>query len=204
MRFESRWPPHSLLVEVLRVNLYCDAIVRFARALGAVRSDNCDAARLELAELEALGRRITAVIPGSYWAAQANVQVLTIRGWLAQTEGRHVDALAALRQAVDLEASTDKESVTPGEVLPAGELLGELLNEQNLPRDALAAFETQLAVSPNRFNGLYGAARSAQMAGEPAAATRHYRKLLAVTINADPDNPRVEEAKAFLALHPET
>jgi tetratricopeptide (TPR) repeat protein len=184
--------------------LYCDSLVRFSRALGAVRSGDRDTAQLELAELEAIGRRIDAVIPGSYWAAQAEVQILTIRGWLAQAEGRPGDALAALRQAVDIEASTDKEAVTPGEVLPAGELLGELLNEQRRPRDALAAFEAQLAVSPNRFNGLYGAARSAEMAGEPVTAVRHYRNLLAAAAFADPGNPRVEEAKAFLAGHPGT
>jgi tetratricopeptide (TPR) repeat protein len=182
--------------------LYCDSIVRFARALGAVRCGDRAAAHLELAELEALGRQITAVIPGSYWAAQADVQALTIRGWLAQAEGRPPDALAALRQAVELEASTDKEAVTPGEVMPAGELLGELLEEQGRPRDALAAFEAQLAVSPNRFNGLYGAARSAEMAGDSATAARHYRELLAVSAFADPGNPRVEEAKTFLAHHP--
>jgi len=184
--------------------LYCDSLVHFARALGAVRSGDRDTARFDLAELEAIGRRIAAVIPGSYWAAQADVQILTIRGWLAQAEGRPADALAALRQAVDIEASTDKEAVTPGEVLPAGELLGELLNEQRRPRDALAAFEAQLAVSPNRFNGLYGAARSAEMAGEPVTATRHYRELLAAAALADPGNPRLEEAKAFLARYPGT
>jgi tetratricopeptide (TPR) repeat protein len=181
--------------------IYCDSIVHFARALGAVRSGDRAAARLELTQLEMIGRQITAVIPGSYWAAQANVQVLAIRGWLAQAEGHPADALAALRQAVDIEASADKEAVTPGEVLPAGELLGELLNEQHHPRDALAAFEAQLAVSPNRFNGLYGAARSAEMADEPTIAARHYRELLAVTVLADPGNPRIAEARAFLASH---
>ena len=184
--------------------VYCDSITRFARALGAVRSGDLNTARLELAELEAIGRRIATVIPGSYWAAQANVQVLTIRGWLAQAEGHSDEALTVMRQAVDIEASTDKEAVTPGEVLPAGELLGELLNEQHHPREALAAFEAQLAVSPNRFNGLYGAAHSAELAGEPTTALRHYRELLAVTPLADPDNPRLIQARAFLASHPGT
>jgi tetratricopeptide (TPR) repeat protein len=184
--------------------VYCDAIVRFARALGAVRSGDRDAARLELAELEAIGRRIAAVIPGSYWAAQANVQVLTIRGWLAQAESRADEALTAMHQAVEIEASVDKEAVTPGEVVPAGELLGELLNEQHRPREALAAFEAQLALSPNRFNGLYGAAHSAEIAGDPAVAGRHFRELLAVAHSADPGNPRVDEARAFLAEHPGT
>jgi tetratricopeptide (TPR) repeat protein len=184
--------------------LYCDAIVRFARALGAVRSGDCAAARFELAELEALKRRIIAVIPGSYWAAQAEVQVLAIRDWLAQAENHPAEALAALRQAVDLEASTDKEAVTPGEVLPAGKLLGDLLDEQHRPHEALAAFEAQLAVSPNRLNSLHGAARSAEMAGETAAAIRHYRELLTITVLADSGNPRLGQAKVFLATHPKT
>ncbi len=184
--------------------IYCDSIVHFARALGSVRSGDHATARRELTELEATDRQIAAVIPGSYWAAQAKVQVLTIRGWLAQADGHSDEALAAMREAVDLEASTDKEAVTPGEVLPAGELLGELLNEQHRPREALAAFEAQLMVSPNRFNGLYGAAHSAELAGEPAAAIRYYRELLAATTLADPGNPRLEEAKAFVASHPGT
>jgi len=182
--------------------LYCDAIVRFARSLGAVRSGDPAAARVEFAELEMLGRRITAVIPGSYWAAQAKVQILTIRGWLAQADNHPAEALAALRQAVELEASTDKEAVTPGEVLPAGESLGDLLNEQHHPRDALAVFEAQLLRSPNRLNSLYGAAHSAEMAGETAAAIQHYEKFLALAALADPANPRVLQARAFLTRSP--
>ena len=183
--------------------LYCDSIVRFARTLGAVRSGDSAAARVELAELEAVGRRITAVIPGSYWAAQAEVQVLTIRGWLAQSEGRPAEALAAMRRAVEIEASTDKEAVTPGEVEPAGEELGELLNEQGSPREALAAFAAQLAVSPNRFNGLYGAAHAAELAGETMTAVRYYRELLAISTLADAGNPRLEATRAFLARQPD-
>ena len=182
--------------------LYCDSIVRFARALGAIRGGDQGAARLELTELEALNRRLTAVIPGSYWAAQAEVQVLTLRGWLAQSENHPEEALAALRHAVEIEASTDKEAVTPGEVLPAGEQLGDLLNEQHRPHEAQAAFEAQLAVSPNRLNSLYGAAHSAELAGDAAAALRLYRVLLGTTVFADPGNPRLEHARAFLAGHP--
>ncbi len=182
--------------------LYCDAIVRFARALGAARSGDNAAARLELAELEALKQRIIGVIPGSYWAAQAEVQTLTIRGWLAQSENHPAEALVALRQAVELEASTDKEAVTPGEVLPAGESLGDLLNQQRRPREALAAFEAQLVVSPNRLHSLYGAAYSAELAGKTATAIRHYRELLARATLADPGNARVEQAFIFLVNHP--
>jgi len=181
--------------------LYCDSIVRFTRALGSLRGGNVDAARREIAELEQVGRRITAVIPGSYWASQADVQLLTTRGWLALAEGKRDEALAAMRQAVELEADTDKEAVTPGEVLPAGELLGEMLLELGRPADALAAFETQLKVSPNRFNGLYGAARAAELAGQEQAAINYYQAIVTLTATADAGNERIAQAKAFLGRH---
>jgi tetratricopeptide (TPR) repeat protein len=181
--------------------LYCDSITRFARAYGAVRAGNHDGARRELAELESLRGRIVGVIPGSYWATQADVQVLTITGWCALAEGRGNEAVAAMRRAVELESSTDKEAVTPGEVLPAGELLGEILSERGRFREALAAFEEQLTLSPNRLNGLAGAARAAELAGDSTTAARHCRELLAVAADADPGDDRVEHARTFLAGH---
>ena len=179
--------------------LYCDGITRFARALGAVRGGNVEAARREIGEQERLRDRIAAALPNAYWTSQADVQLLTARGWLALQEGNRDAALAAMRRAVELEATTDKEAVTPGEVLPAGELLGEMLAELGRHREALAAFEAQLAVSPNRFNGLYGAAHAAELAGEPATAARYYGQQVTVAATADTGNERVSRAKAFLA-----
>jgi len=179
--------------------LYCDSVTRFARALGAVRSGDFAAGRRELVELEALGRRLGAAQPNGYWAAQAETQLLAARGWLAFREGDADAALAALRRATELEATVDKEAVTPGEVLPAGELLGELLGEMGRPREALAAFAAVLEVSPNRFHSLSGAALAAEQAGETARAADYYRQLLAVAADADPGNRDLEHAKAFLA-----
>jgi len=179
--------------------LYGDSITRFARAYGAVRAGDRDAARRELADLESLRGRIVGVIPGSYWATQADVQVLAVTGWCALAEGRGDEAVAALRRAVALESSTDKEAVTPGEVLPAGEMLGEILCEQGQFREALAAFEEQLTLSPNRLNGLAGAARAAEQAGDSTTAARYFRELLAVAAEADPGDDRVEHARTFLA-----
>ncbi len=179
--------------------LYCDSITRFARALGAVRSGDLAAGRREIGELETLDRRLGAAQPGSYWAAQAETQLLAVRGWLAFREGDREVAVAALRHAAELEATVDKEAVTPGEVLPAGELLGELLDELGRPRDALAAFEAVLQVSPNRFHALQGAAQASERAGETAKAADYYRQLLDVAASADRGNEYLEHAKAFLA-----
>lgn len=72
-----------------------------------------------------------------------------------------------IRQAADLEDSVDKHPVTPGAVLPARELLGDMLLAAERPEEALQSFETSLAISPNRLNSLYGAARVAELAQQP-------------------------------------
>jgi tetratricopeptide (TPR) repeat protein len=179
--------------------LYCDSIVRFARALGAIRSGNLAAGRNEIAEQERIASNIGAVIPGSYWAAQAEVQLLATRAWLAHVTGDQAAALDLMQRAAVVESSVDKEAVTPGEVLPAGELLGELLAELRRYDEAGRAYAAQLTSSPNRFNGLYGAAYAAELGGDRAQATRYYQQLLATAAPADAGNMRLAHAAAFLA-----
>ncbi|HVU16955.1 MAG TPA: hypothetical protein VHD32_08515 [Candidatus Didemnitutus sp.] len=181
--------------------VYCDGLVRFSRALGAVRSGDLKAAEIERAELAALRDRIVAVIPGSYWAAQADAQIDAVDAWLRLSEGKTDLAVAVMRRAVETETSTDKEAVTPGEIIPAGELLGELLEQAGRHAEARAAFEAQLELSPRRFNGLAGAAEAAERSGDAAGAAKHWRELLEVARDADAGNARLDAARAFLARH---
>jgi tetratricopeptide (TPR) repeat protein len=96
-----------------------------------------------------------------------------------------------------MEDASEKHPVTPGPVIPARELLGEYLLTLNQPTEALAAFESALERSPNRFNALYGAARAAQTAGQREKARRYYNALVRVS---DPGSQRKELslAKAYL------
>jgi hypothetical protein len=89
--------------------------------------------------------------------------------------------------------------VTPGSVLPAREQLGELLLELKRPLAALQAFEVSLRSAPNRFNGLYGAARAARLAADQKRAKAYYGNLVTLCRQADIIRPEIEEAKAFLA-----
>jgi tetratricopeptide (TPR) repeat protein len=89
--------------------------------------------------------------------------------------------------------------VTPGEVLPAGDLLGDLLLEAGRPADALAAYEAVLAASPNRLNTLFGAGQAAERAGKAEKALEHYGQLIKVAVEADAGIARVDHARSFLA-----
>lgn len=71
----------------------------------------------------------------------------------------------------------DKSPVTPGAIVPAREMLGELLLDMNRPGEALEAFERSLAESPNRLNALTGAARAAQLSGDRAKAAGYYGRV---------------------------
>jgi tetratricopeptide (TPR) repeat protein len=82
---------------------------------------------------------------------------------------------------------------------PARELLGEMLLEVQEPLQALKEFEHSLRVEPNRFNGLFGAARSAQLAGNAEKARSYYAKLVSLSEHSDGARPELTEARMFLA-----
>lgn len=179
--------------------LNCDSIVRYARAIGAARSGKLDAARAEIAGLEEIRRELTGAGRVSYWTSQAETQILAARAWVEFKPDQPDAAIALLRRAVELEANVDKEAVTPGEVLPAGDLLGDMLLEAGRPGEALAAFEAVLAASPNRLNTLYGAGLAAERAGDLAKARHHYAQLVQVAADSDSGISRVDHAWSFLA-----
>ena len=178
---------------------YCDSIVHFARAIGAARSGNLDAARAEIVAQEQVFQDLASTNRVSYWAAQAETQLLAARAWVRFAEKGTDEAIGMMRRAAEIEAGADKEPVTPGEVLPAGDLLGDMLLEAGRPAEALAAYEAVLAASPNRLYTLCGAGGAAERAGNIAKATQYYEQVAQVAGDADPGIKRVEHARAFLA-----
>ena len=174
------------------------AHIYFARAVGAARSGDTAAAGVEVAKLKAIQQKLVEVKGDYDWAKQVDIERLVASGWLAQAEDKHDEALALLRKAADLDDATEKHPVTPGAILPAREELGELLLELKQPQAALTEFETSFRSTPNRLNGIYGAARASRLAGDQKRAKSYYEKLLAQTSNTDSARPEVSEAKTFL------
>ena len=103
-----------------------------------------------------------------------------------------------MRRAVELEDATEKHPVTPGPLVPAHELLGEMLVELGEPVEALAEFEASHVIEPNRFRGLYGAAHAAELAGDAEKASTYYEELIALGETADGDRAELAAAAAFL------
>jgi len=175
-----------------------EAVVVFARGLGAARSGDVAAANGALERLQELHAALVEA-KNAYWAGQAEIQIAEVSAWIALAEGQQDEALTLMQQAVTLEAATDKNPVTPGPLKPAQELLGELLLEVGDGAAALQAFEASQQVEPNRFMGLYGAARAAEMAGDDEKAHSYYEQLVTLGAMADSERPELAAAQAFLA-----
>ncbi len=178
---------------------WAEAQVRFARAIGAARTGDTTAARLEVEELAAI-RQALVEVKGDYdWGKQVEIKRQVASAWLAYAEGKHDESFMVMRAAAELDDATDKHPVTPGTLLPAREQLGELLLELKQPAAAFVEFETSLRSAPNRFNGLYGAARAAKLAGDQKNARAYYGKLAALSRQADSERAEIAEAKKYLA-----
>lgn len=101
--------------------------------------------------------------------------------------------------AADLEDSVDKHPVTPGAVMPAREMYGEMLILEGSPSEALQAYEASLKISPNRFNSLYGAGYAAELAGDREKAVKYYTQLVELSSQADTDRPEVTHANEYMS-----
>ncbi|MBA4141725.1 MAG: hypothetical protein H0X43_01715 [Nitrosospira sp.] len=174
-----------------------EAILVFARGLGAARSGNITAARKDIERLQALKEAMTAA-KLDYWAGQADFQIKTIGAWLALAENRNDEAVRLMRAAAEAEEASDKHPVTPGNVAPSRELLGEMLLQLDRPAQALAEFERSLKRDPNRFRSIYGAARAAEASNNQKEARDWYARLQTVAADHDTDRPGLVQADGFL------
>ena len=176
-----------------------EAITYFARALGAARSSRFEQAHADLEVLATLQQRVTAGSP--YWGTQVEIQRLSALAWLQFEEGDREGGLATMHRAAEMEAGTEKHPVTPGEVLPARELLADMYMELGKFPEALDSYEAALERGPNRFNSLYGAGMAAAKIGEMTKASEYFAALLEVTARADTNRPRLEEVRGFVNAH---
>jgi tetratricopeptide (TPR) repeat protein len=177
---------------------YAEAIIYFARAVGAARSGDASAARKDVEKLAAIQQAL-AQAKDVYWADQVEIQRRAAAAWLAFAEGDREKALEIMRAAAELEDSTEKHPVTPGAIIPARELLGDLLIELNQPGQAFREFENSLRNAPNRFNGFYGAARAAEASRDRKKAAEYYARLVKLCERSDGSRPELDQAKRFLA-----
>jgi len=160
--------------------------------LGAARAGNAAAARVNLQQMDALHERLEQN-QDKYSSELVDIQRVSVQAWIACAEGKTEEALRQMRAAADREDITEKLPVTPGVLVPARELLGEMLLAAKQPAAALEAFETSLKFAPGRFNSLVGAIRSASHSGDQKKASKYVAELLASCQHADFEFPELSD-----------
>ncbi|MBI4427834.1 MAG: hypothetical protein HY562_01820 [Ignavibacteriales bacterium] len=174
------------------------SLTHFARAMGFARIGDIANARLSIDELQGL-QKASAAANEPYWANQVEILKKSAEAWTLLAEGKTDEALRMMHAAADQEDASDKHPVTPGSIVPQRELLAEMLLELNDPKQALSEFEAALIPTPNRFNGIAGAARAAALSGDKVKARKYYASLVALTKKSDTERAQLEEAKKYLA-----
>jgi tetratricopeptide (TPR) repeat protein len=177
---------------------FTEALTYFSRAIGAARSGDVAAAEKDAAQLAEIHKRLETA-KNTYWATEVEVQRLAVAGWIAQARGNAEEGAKLMRASADLEDRNEKHIVTPGRILPARELLGEMLLEQKQPAVALKEFEASQVREPNRFRNYAGSAMAAEAMGDKKKAGEYYAKLLELSKKSDGNRPELTRAKAYVA-----
>ena len=188
----GKWEDASRLQPRVEGAPWAQAITWMAVGLGAAHLK--DVARAAEAEKNLARLRDAATQQkNTYWSNQIEVQRQAVAAWIMQASGKSIEAIATMRSAAELEESMDKSPATPGAVVPARELLAQILQEQMHPQEATAEYAAVLKDAPNRFNALWGAASSAEASGNTPAASKYFRKLVEVGVGSE--RPELDTAR---------
>ena len=173
------------------------AILHFSRALGFTNTGDSSSAQKELEILVSLRDRLNDA-ENSYESGQVTIQIEAIKGWIEYSKGNSDKAIEYMKLASNLENKTSKAAVTPGEIIPADELLADLYLVLNRPEEALKAYELNLKGHPFRFNGIYGAAKAAQQLNDTKLAIYYFEKLIKLSKDVNSSRAELLEAKDYL------
>ena len=174
------------------------AMLHFSRALGFSNIGNSTGAEKELKSLIILREKLNEA-KKTYESGQVTIQIEAVRGWIEYSKGNSDKAIEYMKLASNLESKTSKAAVTPGEIIPADELLADLYLALNKPRQALESYEQNLKGHPYRFNGIYGAAKAAEKLNDIKLAVYYFDKLVKLSKDTNSSRPEISEAKEFLA-----
>jgi tetratricopeptide (TPR) repeat protein len=169
------------------------SMIFWARAIGSAHLHQPDAVRKDISEIERIYKK--RVAEKSEFAEAVEGDRKEAQAWLSFAEGKYDDAVEALRPIADKEDATGDEP----DGAPAREMIADILLEARRPQQALAEYQTDLKLHPNRFDALYGAARAAEAAGKQADATEYYALLLKVCDGSNSTRPELSRARELVA-----
>jgi tetratricopeptide (TPR) repeat protein len=185
-----RWRDAAGLAVIAKAEPGDRAYTYWAKAIGSARAGNLAAAKSDLAQVDVI-RKEYAAGKNTYLAEYTEMLYQEASAWVLHAGGKDEEATAALRKAADHEDAVGEEQTS----IPAREMLADMLMEMKRPEMALAEYQGDLKFNPKRFNGLYGAAQAAEMAGQASKAAEYYAVLVKTCDGSTSERPELAKAK---------
>ena len=188
------WATAAALTPMIVEGTASDSVGYWAKAIGAAHLHQPDDVRKDVAAIDAIHQKFVTSNKKDF-AEATETDLKQAQAWLAFAEGKYDDAVETLRPIADKEDELGDEP----QGIPTREMIAEILLEAKRPQQALAEYQTDLKFNPNRFNGLYGAARAAEAAGKQSEANAYYSMLLKTCAGGNSTRPELSRAKQLLA-----
>jgi hypothetical protein len=188
------WAAAASLTPVAVPGTAEDSTGYWAKAIGAAHLHQPEEVKKDVAAIEAIHQKFVSEKKKDFAEGTEN-DLKQAQAWLAFAEGKYDDAVETLRPMADKEDALGDEP----QGIPTREMIAEILLEAKRPQQALAEYQTDLKYNPNRFNGLYGAARAAEAAGKQSEANEYYALLLKDCDGSNSSRPELNRARKLLA-----
>jgi len=188
------WSDAAALTLVPDADLGDNSVTYWARAIGEARSGNVAAARQDIATIASIHTTLVKE-KKSLYAEGVEEEQREASAWADHAEGKNDAALQTLRSIAENQEANGDEPLA----VPAREMLADMLVDLNRSEQALVEYETDLKFNPNRFDGLYGAAHAAELAGKNAEANTYYAQLVKICAGSHSERPELNRAKSLLA-----
>jgi tetratricopeptide (TPR) repeat protein len=185
-----RWSEAAALPVIPKADPGDRAYTYWAKTIGSARSGDLAGAKKNLAEIETIHKDYVAG-KKPYVAEWTEILYQEASAWVLHGETKDEEATAALHKVADHEDAVGEEQTS----MPAREMLADMLLEMKRPDQALAEYQGDLKFNPKRFNGLYGAAQAAEMAGQASQATEYYAVLVKTCAGSSSERPELAKAK---------
>jgi tetratricopeptide (TPR) repeat protein len=200
-RFESTyalelhdWRSAASLSPVPGADPAINSVTFLARAIGAARSGQLADARKDVDQIQSIIKTLSEK-KSKDEADLLTRQIAAPLAWIAHAEGKDDDAINLLRPLAEKET----EGTSDTGDLQVHEMLADMLIEAKRPQEALAEYQIDLKLNPNRFDGLYGAARAAEATGKQTDASEYYAQLLKVCDGSSSTRPELSHARQLVA-----
>jgi predicted Zn-dependent protease len=170
------------------------SVTYLARAIGAARSGDVAGAQKDVEEVKSISKSLREKNHKDE-ADFLDREIAAPQAWIDHSEGKDEEAINLLKPL----AEKEKDGFSETGYLPAHELFADLLLEAKRPREALVQYQADLKLNPDRFNGLYGAARAAEEAGKQKDAEEYYALLVKTCEGGSSMRPELSRAKQLVA-----